>query len=163
YVGACLFEGLNMNEGRGTETPFLLCGAPWLDAESVINAIAPDDRAGCALRAVLYIPKSIPGKASNPKFKDKLCRGIRFTITDRYALRPFTTALAVICAIHQKHKDLEFERFFDTLAGGPWLREQIQAGRAASGIVREIAPQLVKFDAEHPKLYTTLQERRYTP
>ena len=163
YVGTCLFEGLNINEGRGTETPFLVCGAPWLDAEAVIGEVAPEERVGCTLEPVLYIPKSIPGKASNPKHKDKLCRGIRFIITERHELRPFTIALAVICAIHRKHKELVFDPFFDTLAGGPWLREQILAGRSASGIVMEIAPALVRFDASRPRLYTNLLERRNKP
>ena len=161
YVGTCLFEGVNMNEGRGTETPFLVCGAPWLDAAAVIGAISADDSVGCDMRPVLYIPQSIPGKASNPTHRDKLCRGIRFTVTDRYLLRPFTTALAVLCAIYEQHPEMEFAPFFDTLAGGPWLRQQIQSGRAASGIVREIAPALVAFEAERPRLYPTLRERRY--
>ena len=161
YVGTCLFEGINMNEGRGTETPFLVCGAPWLDAAAVIDAVPAEDRVGCDLRPVLYIPKSIPGKASNPTYRDTLCRGIHFTITDRYRVRPFTTALAVICAAHRNHSELAFASFFDTLAGGPWLRQQIQAGRATSGIVQEIAPSLVQFEVQRPTLYQTLRERRY--
>jgi uncharacterized protein YbbC (DUF1343 family) len=163
YVGTCLFEGLNINEGRGTETPFLVCGAPWLDAEAVIGEVAQEECVGCTLETILYIPKSIPGKASNPKHKDKLCRGIRFSIIDRHELRPFTTALAVICAIHRKHKELDFDPFFDTLAGGFWLREQILAGRSALGIVQEITPALVRFDAERPHLYSTLLKRKSNP
>ena len=31
YPGMCLFEGLNVSEGRGTTTPFLLSGAPFVD------------------------------------------------------------------------------------------------------------------------------------
>lgn len=33
YPGACLFEGLNIHEGRGTEHPFSQFGAPWINAE----------------------------------------------------------------------------------------------------------------------------------
>jgi uncharacterized protein YbbC (DUF1343 family) len=32
YPGVCLLEATNVSEGRGTETPFLLLGAPWLKA-----------------------------------------------------------------------------------------------------------------------------------
>lgn len=159
YIGTCLFEGLNLNEGRGTDTPFLVCGSPWLDAEAVINSIDKDDLIGCELSPVLYIPKPIPGKTANPKFKDKLCKGIQFKVADRYAVRPFTVALAVICGVFKKHKELEFDSFFDTLAGGSWLREQILNRRSASEIVKDIAPALVKYDAERPKLYSTIQER----
>src|SRR5262249_32748940 len=31
YPGACLVEGTNLSEGRGTTRPFELVGAPWLD------------------------------------------------------------------------------------------------------------------------------------
>jgi uncharacterized protein YbbC (DUF1343 family) len=32
YPCTCLFEGLNLNMGRGTSFPFRVIGAPWLDA-----------------------------------------------------------------------------------------------------------------------------------
>src|SRR4029453_7000720 len=31
YPGIALLEGTNVSEGRGTDAPFLLVGAPWLD------------------------------------------------------------------------------------------------------------------------------------
>lgn len=160
YVGTCLFEGLNMNEGRGTESPFLLCGAPWLDAPQIIESLSPEERTGCTLQPTLYIPRSIPGKAANPKYKDLLCRGIRFSITDRYTVRPFKTTLALIRAIQQQHRELEWTSFFDTLAGGTELREQLQAGRSAQEITDSISADLVAFDARKPRLYPTLTERR---
>ena len=50
YVGMCLFEGVNLNEGRGTDTPFKIIGAPWLDPEKVNpngGAIALGHPLGC--------------------------------------------------------------------------------------------------------------------
>ena len=74
YIGTCLFEGLNMNEGRGSQTPFLVCGAPWLRPIEVLKRIGDEVRAGIVLKPVIYIPKSIPGKASDPDYRDLLCR-----------------------------------------------------------------------------------------
>ncbi len=159
YIGTCLFEGLNMNEGRGTDTPFLVCGAPWLDAEAVLADLSAQDAPGCDLKPVLYIPKSIPGKAANPKHQDKLCRGIRFQIVDWQAARPFTTAAALIGAIHKRHDELAWAPFFDTLAGGPWLREQILSGQPAREIAAGLQAELAAFDAKRPQLYDSLSRR----
>ena len=39
YPGACLVEGTNLSEGRGTTTPFELVGAPWLDEAALTRAL----------------------------------------------------------------------------------------------------------------------------
>ena len=40
YPGTCLLEATNATEGRGTEAPFLLLGAPWLDAPALVAAVS---------------------------------------------------------------------------------------------------------------------------
>ncbi len=159
YIGTCLFEGLNMNEGRGTKTPFLVCGAPWLNPIRVFKILEAEARIGIVLKPVLYTPKSIPGKASNPNYKDMLCQGITFKISEPQNARPFKTAIAVISAIYQCHRELEWLPFFDTLAGGSWLREQLQAGRPVSDILDGIREELSAFNTKRPRLYASLEER----
>lgn len=39
YPGACLFEGLNIHEGRGTRYPFSQFGAPWIDSELLYKQV----------------------------------------------------------------------------------------------------------------------------
>jgi uncharacterized protein YbbC (DUF1343 family) len=153
YVGACLFEGLNLNEGRGTETPFLLCGAPWLAPEPILAELREFERAGVALKAVRYTPRAIPGKAANPRYRDAVCEGIAMRVTDPRAARPLTTVLALIGAIWRRHPELEWSPFFDTLAGGPWLREQIQAGVPVADSLVRINEGWAAFDAIRPQLY----------
>ncbi len=35
YIGTCVFEGVNVSEGRGTAQPFELIGAPWIDGAAL--------------------------------------------------------------------------------------------------------------------------------
>ena len=35
YPGSAMIEATNVSEGRGTEAPFLIFGAPWLDASAL--------------------------------------------------------------------------------------------------------------------------------
>jgi len=154
YAGTCLFEGVNMNEGRGTDTPFLLAGAPWLDAEAVAGAILEDERPGCRLEPVRYTPVPIPGKASKPMFQNDPCAGIRIVIEDAPRVRSFTLAVALLSAIRRHHTgDLEFTPHFDALAGTSDLRQRILHGEPALRIVARYEKELKQFNAARPRLY----------
>jgi uncharacterized protein YbbC (DUF1343 family) len=154
YAGMCLFEGVNLNEGRGTETPFRLIGAPWLDPAPILERLRRDETAGCELQAVHYVPRSIPGKASHPTYQDQECQGIALRVTDARPIRPFTLAVALLAAIRRYHStELQFKPFFDTLAGGPWLREQIEAGKSAPWVEKQSQKSLAAFDAVRPRIY----------
>jgi hypothetical protein len=72
-------------------------------------------------------------------------------------VRPFTLAIALMSAMRRRHLD-EF-RFdgsppFDMLAGGPDLRQRIEAGQPALDIVGAYAEELAAFDARRPRLYS---------
>lgn len=136
YSGTCFFEGVNINEGRGTDSPFTLVGAPWLDPAAVIDEVPAAARAGVALEPEAYTPVAIPGRASSPRHQDRRCQGIRIRLRDADAARPFALAVALLCGIQKRHPaELEWLPFFDTLAGGDALRRQIQSGRPAMEIV----------------------------
>lgn len=155
YVGTCLLEGTNLNEGRGTDTPFHLFGAPWLDAARVLDALPDDVRGGFALWPTFYTPRSIPGRAATPRYQDQLCRGIRIAVAAPERARPFTLALALVKAIRDTHPEqFAWADMFDVLTGGPWLRQQIEAGRTAADILAEAQPAIEAFDAARPRLYT---------
>ena len=155
YIGTCLFEGTNLNEGRGTETPFSLIGAPWLAPQRIVDSVHYKDRAGCSLEAVDFTPRSIPGKASNPRYKNKICHGIRIHLEDPRVLRPFRLTLALLRAIRRHHpKDFQWTSGFDRLAGGSDLRARIEAGSSARAITRHHESALRAFDKTRPKLHT---------
>ncbi len=37
YLGTCIFEGINISEGRGTDKPFEYIGAPWIDSDDLVE------------------------------------------------------------------------------------------------------------------------------
>lgn len=156
YAGMCLFEGVNMNEGRGTDAPFRRIGAPWLDAEEVLDALGSDARAGIEAAPDTYIPRAILGKASHPEYEGQTCQGIRFSVKDTAKARPFLLAVSLLAAVRERHpKIFQFRPFFDTLAGGPGLREQIEQGVPPKRLVASFEPALLNFDRTRPKLYFT--------
>ena len=76
YPGVALLEATNVSEGRGTDAPFLLFGAPWLDPSKVRV-----DVPGFRLTPTRFTPKGSPA-APEPKHRDVECAGFRIEVTD---------------------------------------------------------------------------------
>ena len=51
YPGVALVEGTNVSVGRGTDTPFEVLGAPWIDARQLADYLNRRQIAGVPLRA----------------------------------------------------------------------------------------------------------------
>ncbi len=60
YPSLCLFEGIYLNLGRGTQFPFTVLGAPYLKG----------------IYDFSFKPIGIKGMAETPMFKDEVCYGI---------------------------------------------------------------------------------------
>lgn len=145
YVGMCLFEGTNLNEGRGTDIPFQVFGAPWVRPDDLLETVERAALTGAGLEPIEYTPRSIPGRAATPRHQDQRCRGLRVRVADRERIRPFTVALALLTALVQTHPEFEMTNFFDTLMGSSRLRQDILAGRNATQIAAGYAEEHTAF------------------
>lgn len=138
YPGSCLFEGTVLSVGRGTDAAFRQIGAPWLDAERVIAEL-PLAR----LHGVQFLPVYFtPLQPADGKYPGVRLRGIRLVLTEAQRYDPTLTAIVLLATIRRIHPDsLGFRAsHFDRLAGGPALREAVQAGRDPFAIVEEWKP-----------------------
>ena len=116
---------------------------------------------GISLEAARYTPRSIPGKATSPQYRNESCNGIRIKIDDPLQVRPFRLATALIIAIRRRHPDrLQLTKGLDTLAGGPEFRQQIEANLSAADIIASHGPALDKFSKERPLRYGLPPEPR---
>jgi len=119
YPSICFFEGTNISLGRGTAFPFQVYGSPLL----------PD-------RGFSFTPDSAFG-AKNPPLKGIKCNGVdlRNAIIDKIVPASAINLNWVIDAYNNyPEKDKFFTRYFDTLSGGPTIREQIEKGMTADQI-----------------------------
>jgi uncharacterized protein YbbC (DUF1343 family) len=143
YPGLCLFEGTNLSVGRGSDAPFEQIGAPWLDTTAVLSRIRQSRMPGVRFWGVVFTP----ARPGDGKFADTLVSGIRLEVTDRSTYDPTATAVHLLSAI----RDLHRERFawvpaqFDRLAGGPVLRKQVESGMRAEDIVQSWRSALDRF------------------
>ncbi|HKJ44492.1 MAG TPA: DUF1343 domain-containing protein [Balneolales bacterium] len=80
YLGTCLFEGTTISEGRGTNSPFLTIGSPYITLKQTeIDSLM--DIYNVHLKRISFIPKSIPGKSLHPKYENKVCHGVKISLT----------------------------------------------------------------------------------
>ena len=134
YPGMCLFEGLNVSEGRGTTTPFLHVGAPFIEPETVAAELAMLDIEGVLFRPTYFKP-------SFHKYKEEVIGALFLHVTDRNLFCPFTTGIAITTVLHKLYPEkLRFLRevyefndrhpAFDLLCGSSKLRTMIENKRS---------------------------------
>jgi uncharacterized protein YbbC (DUF1343 family) len=147
YPGMCLFEGTSISEGRGTEAPFELIGAPWLNTERVMEVMRQRDLPGVTLSARQFTPVEIPGRASSPKYEGLECSGMFVTVSDRNVFEPIRFALTLLAALKQCHPEqMELRgRRFDILSGSSAIRKSIEMGTPPDAIREEWKPELDAF------------------
>lgn len=102
YPGICLLEGTNLSEGRGTDTPFEVVGAPYIDTDELIGAFETLGLKGVKAAPTAFIP-------TQQKWRSNLCHGVRWVVTDANAFRPYLTGLAFVWLAHRLYKDRGFE------------------------------------------------------
>jgi uncharacterized protein YbbC (DUF1343 family) len=133
YPGQCLLEGTNLSEGRGTTRPFEIFGAPWLDGEALAAALRAEDAALAGLQV-----RPLGFKPMFQKYAGRRCGGVQLHVRAPAAIRSLRTTWAVLRAawrlgqgeMRWRTEPYEFvadRPALDLLAGGPWLREAIEA------------------------------------
>jgi uncharacterized protein YbbC (DUF1343 family) len=132
YPGACLIEGTNLSEGRGTALPFEITGAPWIDGEALAAALNPLGLPGVRFRPIHFQP-------SASKWAGEPCSGVQAHLTDAAAYDPLRAWLTVIVTARQMYPAqfawvVEQMIHFDRLIGSAGVRGQIEAGEPVAAI-----------------------------
>lgn len=152
YPGMCLLEGTNLSEGRGTDSPFLTIGAPYVDSKEWLEAIPVEALEGIKAEPTVFIPKSIPGTATTPKYKDKKCYGLHFTVTDRETLKPILLAVSVLCATQKLYPEkFGMTNYLDKLWGNEDLRAMVSEGYDYRSILRTCEQGITRFEKVRQK------------
>lgn len=137
YAVSVLVEGTNVSEGRGSEAPFELVGAPWIDGAALAKTLAARRLPGVRFTSARFTPQS-------SKHAGQPCGGVRITVTDERRYRAFDTGVAVVCALRQQDP-ARFAflpgtpPFFDLLAGRDIVRQSIAGGCAERAVAEAAA------------------------
>jgi len=94
YPAVGLLEATNVSVGRGTDTPFEVVGAPWMDGHALAVQLAGAGLAGVTFEAAEFTPLATP-------YKDTLCHGIHLRVTDRTSFEPVRTGVAIALTLRR--------------------------------------------------------------
>jgi uncharacterized protein YbbC (DUF1343 family) len=112
YPGIGLLETTNLSVGRGTDTPFEVIGAPWLDGEDLAGTLNRAGVPGVAFVPIVFTPRS-------SKFADEVCSGINIIVTDRTKFDPVRTGFEMARSLRLMYPDRwEVEAYARLLANG---------------------------------------------
>lgn len=111
YPATVFIEGTNVSEGRGTDYPFEIIGAPFINPYTLADSMNTFN-----LDGVEFVPTSfIPTKS---KYAKQLCFGVRLIITDPAYFDAVQTGLSLVYQLYKEYGNLiEFKPILNLIAG----------------------------------------------
>ena len=98
YPGVALVEGTNVSVGRGTDTPFELLGAPWINARELAQYLNQREISG-----VRFVPVSFTPTSGN--FAGQKCEGVNIILIERNALDAPELGMELASALHKLYPE----------------------------------------------------------
>jgi len=139
YPSTCLFEGVALNHGRGTQFPFTILGAPSLKGQYDFS----------------FTPISIPGMSESPLYMNELCYGVDLRKYDISKLRASKQVniewmMELYKAFPNKQKFFDRSQSrqignIDFLSGDSAFKEQIKNGISEKVIRASWEPGLSQY------------------
>jgi len=134
YPGIGLLETTNLSVGRGTDRPFEIVGAPWLDGRRLAEALAkgPMEKLSKSqntselLKPVRFVPTRFTPTSSI--YAGQECGGVQIFIDDWSAFSSLSTGLMIACELHQLYPtDWKAAGYQKLLAHPPTYQALIRA------------------------------------
>jgi len=145
YPGVGLIETTNISVGRGTDTPFEVVGAPWIDARTMAQFLNRRQ-----LPAVRFIPVNFTPQKPFP-YGGEVCHGVHILLLDRNLLDAPELGIELASALHRLYPDkFELEKMQILLANRAVL-DAIAAGEDPQRIAEGWFPSLEAFKLQRRK------------
>ena len=109
YPGVALVEGTNVSVGRGTDTPFELLGAPWINAGELAQYLNAREISG-----VRFVPVSFTPDTSN--YGGQKCHGVNIIVIERNGFDAPELGIELASALHKLYPEqYHMERMIELL------------------------------------------------
>jgi uncharacterized protein YbbC (DUF1343 family)/CubicO group peptidase (beta-lactamase class C family) len=138
YPGIGLFETTNISVGRGTNTPFEIIGAPWLDGQKLAKYLNERN-----LKGVRFVPVRFKPNAS--VYKNENLGGVNIIITDRNSYESVRTGFEIAAALRKLYpNDWQVDKSLRLLVNAEIL-EKLKQGAAPEEIEKTWQKHLSEF------------------
>jgi uncharacterized protein YbbC (DUF1343 family)/CubicO group peptidase (beta-lactamase class C family) len=121
YPGIGLLETTNLSVGRGTDTPFEVIGAPWLDGQKLAKYLNERNLPGVRFVPIRYKPDA-------SVFKGEELSGVNIIVTNRKAFESVRTGIEIAAALRKLYpNDWQVDRYGRLLVNAEML-EMMKSG-----------------------------------
>ena len=145
YPALGLIETTNLSVGRGTDTPFELFGAPWIEGRALAQFLNRR-----FLPGVRFLPVDFTPRKPYP-YGGELCHGVRVLVTDRNALDSPELGVEIASALHRLYPEkFELEKM-NTLLANQSVLDGLTAGVDPQRIAEGWRAALDAFDLVRQK------------
>lgn len=153
YTGTCLFEGTNFAEGRGSDKPFEYVGAPYCDADKLINELAQYNFPDVQFNKITFTPTAISSPSNPPKYVGEKCEGIIIDFRTPKTFVPVKISIAILVSLKKLFPEFSWRKdnYIDKLAGTKSLRTMIDNGASYQEIVESYQKNLDVFKSLREK------------
>jgi uncharacterized protein YbbC (DUF1343 family) len=138
YAGVGMLESTNLAVGRGTDSPFALVGAPWIDGPALAAALQRRGLPGVQFVAVRFTPKQSP-------HRDQACQGVRLVVADPTLFDAPTVGIAIAVTLRKLYPAAWKTTHLFRLINHPATTAAILAGKELKEIAPLWAPELERF------------------
>jgi len=139
-----MIEGANISVGRGTDTPFEVVGAPWIDSAALLAYVRKRDISGVSFTAADFTP-------SSDAYAGQRCHGVRISLEDRLALDSPELGIELISATRHLYPDkFEIDATL-SMIGSQRTLDELRSGQDPKQIAAEWQPQLDRFRISRAK------------
>jgi uncharacterized protein YbbC (DUF1343 family) len=140
YPGVGMAEAANISVGRGTDSPFELVGAPWIDGKALADQLNARGIPGVRIEPTTFTPSQWVYPGQN-------CGGIHITLTDRNRFDSPLFGIELISALYRLYGDrFQIDRTVSMIGSRASL-DAVKAQTDPREIARAWTPALEDFRA----------------
>lgn len=144
YPGIGMIEDTNISVGRGTDTPFEVVGAPWIDPVVLTQHLNARD-----LDGVRFIPVNFTPASSN--YANEKCGGVSIIVTDRNALDAPELGAEIASALQKLYPGQYKIARLDSLMVSKSSFDAIASGEDPRRVAEDWQESIGKFEAIRTK------------
>jgi uncharacterized protein YbbC (DUF1343 family) len=130
YPGVCLLERTNVSVGRGTDRPFEIIGAPWIEPRRFADSLREAQIPGVQIVPLFFTPKSSVHQGAR-------CGGINLLLDDLKQINSVFLGLTLVSVLSELYPDdFQMDNVMDFL-GNAEAMKRLKAGQSPAEIISE--------------------------
>ena len=144
YPGVGLIEGTNVSVGRGTDTPFEVLGAPWINSRELAAYLNAREISG-----VRFVPITFTPTSSN--YSGQPCHGVNIVLTGREFLDAPELGMEVAAALLKLYPQQYHVDKIQEILASKAVYDELVRGEDPHHIDLDWQNDLLKFETERQR------------